>query len=65
MPSSVDVDVHALNDSALRDVADFGAQFPFDVAGQIGPYVNQSYVDKVLRVWNNLEVAIPLKNTEV
>lgn len=46
-------------------IAAYNAGSPRRVAGQIGPYVNQSYVDKVLRVWNNLEVAIPLKNTEV
>lgn len=46
-------------------IAAYNAGSPRRVAGQIGPYVNQSYVDKVLRAWNNLEVAIPLKNTEV
>ena len=46
-------------------IAAYNAGSPRRVAGQIGPYVNQSYVDKVLAAWNNLEVAIPLKDTEV
>lgn len=46
-------------------IASYNAGSPRRVAGQIGPYVNQSYVDKVLAAWNNLEVAIPLKDTEV
>ena len=46
-------------------IAAYNAGSPRRVAGQIGPYVNQSYVDKVLAAWNNLEVAIPLKDSEV
>ena len=46
-------------------IAAYNAGSPRRVAGQIGPYVNQSYVDKVLRAWNNLEAAIPLKDTEI
>ena len=46
-------------------IAAYNAGSPRRVAGPIGPYVNQSYVDKVLAAWNNLEVAIPLKDTEV
>ena len=46
-------------------IASYNAGSPRRVAGQIGPYVNQSYVDKVLAAWNNLEVAIPLKDSEV
>lgn len=33
--------------------------------GTFGPYMNQQYVDKVLRAWNNLEIAIPLKESEI
>lgn len=33
--------------------------------GSFGPYNNQPYVDKVLTAWNSLEIAIPLKETEV
>ena len=46
-------------------IASYNAGSPRRVAGQIGPYVNQSYVDKVLAAWNNLEVAIPLKDSDV
>lgn len=46
-------------------IAAYNAGSPRRVAGPIGPYVNQSYVDKVLAAWNNLEVAIPLKDSEV
>ena len=46
-------------------IAAYNAGSPRRVAGQIGSYVNQSYVDKVLAAWNNLEVAIPLKDSEV
>ncbi len=30
-----------------------------------GAYVNQFYVNKVLTIWNGLEVPIPLKETEI
>lgn len=46
-------------------IAAYNAGSPRRVAGSVGPYVNQSYVDKVLAAWNNLEVAIPLKDSEV
>lgn len=46
-------------------IAAYNAGSPRRIAGQIGPYVNQSYVDKVLHAWNSLEAAIPLKDTEV
>ena len=46
-------------------IAAYNAGSPRRVAGQIGPYVNQSYVDKVLAAWNSLEVAIPIKDTEI
>lgn len=32
---------------------------------QAGQYFNQGYVDKVLKAWSELEVPIPLKETEV
>ena len=46
-------------------IAAYNAGSPRRVAGQVGPYVNQLYVDKVLAAWNNLEAAIPLKDSEV
>jgi len=46
-------------------IAAYNAGSPRRVAGQVGPYVNQLYVDKVLAAWNNLEVAIPLKDSEI
>jgi len=46
-------------------IAAYNAGSPRRVAGHVGPYINQSYVDKVLSAWNNLEVAIPIKDTEI
>lgn len=46
-------------------IAAYNAGSPRRVMGSVGAYVNQPYVDKVLAAWNNLEVAVPLKDTEI
>lgn len=43
-------------------IASYNAGRPVRVDGR---YVNQDYVDKVLKLWNEVEHAVPLKSTEV
>ena len=52
--------------SAWPDViASYNAGSPRRSLGPDGPYMNQSYVDKVIREWQKLEHQIPLKESEV
>lgn len=46
-------------------IAAYNAGSPRREPTNPGSYVNQFYVNKVLTIWNGLEVSIPLKETEI
>ena len=46
-------------------IAAYNAGSPRRALGPDGPYMNQFYVDKVIREWQKLEHQIPLKESEV
>lgn len=46
-------------------IAAYNAGSPRREPTNQGAYVNQFYVNKVLTIWNGLEVPIPLKETEI